>query len=161
MRTEHMTADEVRKRDKPAAFQPHDRISYTWRDDGILVIDLPALPPSKNSWIRKHWRTQQRCYFKPWARWVAEPWWYTPCAYWRMAHPQVKGKVKVSVQFFYPDKRRRDGQNYFGWPPLFDSLVTLGVIDDDSGEVCLLPPIIQLGSPGTRITIEPVEGVSE
>ena len=42
----------------------------------------------------------------------------------------IKGRVKVTVEFYPPDRRRRDIDNLFKC--LFDSLVAAGCIEDDS-----------------------------
>lgn len=43
---------------------------------------------------------------------------------------QVKGRVKVDLEFYPPDLRKRDLDNLFKC--LFDSLVIAGCIEDDS-----------------------------
>jgi Holliday junction resolvase RusA-like endonuclease len=45
--------------------------------------------------------------------------------------PSFKVPVVVEIEFHFPDKRRRDVQNY-EHPGLYDALVILSVIVDDS-----------------------------
>jgi Holliday junction resolvase RusA-like endonuclease len=46
---------------------------------------------------------------------------------------QPMGKVSLTLEFFFPDKRRRDPDNYgFSAKFLLDGLVKAGVLTDDS-----------------------------
>jgi hypothetical protein len=142
--TDYMTAEQVRKggRRKPVVgFVPHGDISYYEEGDAIWIT-LPCLPPSKNAYSRRHWRTQHHKFFQPWYRWMAGPWMNERTGEWDAKHPHVASPCRVSVQFCYGDNRRRDAQNMFAFPPLFDALVNLGVIDDDNCAVTLLPSFV-------------------
>ena len=106
---------------------------------GTLVIIYPYLPPSKNKYIRSHWASQQKRFFKPWRNWfigeyVSQP--LTRC---------FNGPVRVTIQLFFPDNRRRDAMNYASFPPLLDTLVEAKIIEDDNSAMCdlaILPPIV-------------------
>ena len=136
-------------------FVPHGDISYM-EDGDTIRITLPCLPPSKNAYSRRHWRTQHHKFFQPWYAWMAGPWMNERTGEWNTKHPHVASPCRVSVQFCYGDKRRRDAQNMFAFPPLFDALVNLGVIDDDNCEVTLLPP--RTGNAHqTRIKVERIQ----
>lgn len=48
-------------------------------------------------------------------------------------HERIYGIVHIEYKFFWPDKRRRDGQNYM--KATTDYLVNNGVIEDDNWEI--------------------------
>lgn len=95
-----------------------------------IEIILPILPPSKNTWEGRHWKTRynqgQRLYQEIWGAVRSK----TPCDE-RM--PRFFVPVVVSIEFHLPDRRRRDIQNLLH-PGLFDSLKSMGLIIDDSAE---------------------------
>jgi Holliday junction resolvase RusA-like endonuclease len=96
-------------------------------------IVIPCLPPSKNVWFNKHWATQRTMWFNPWKRWLRDEYMHHLAFYhWQ---PKMRGECDVVVTFHLPNKRRRDLQNLFSFPPLFDVLVECGIIDDDSEAV--------------------------
>ena len=125
-------------------FDPHS---------AAIVIDIQVLPPSKNQYIRKHWATQQKKWFRPWATMMALAYQQAP------EKMKVMGKVRVRIQLHFPDSRRRDPQNYTAFPPLMDVLVNLGIIQDDNSRVCRIevPEPICDGTARTVIAIERFE----
>jgi len=115
------------------------------------VITIPCLPPSKNEYMRLHWGSQQRRYFKPWEAMMSSV----------LAHcVKHVGPVEVEIELHFPDKRERDTLNYTAFPPLMDSLKRAGLIEDDNSQICRVvnaDPIID-GTRQTVIRIRRVEG---
>ena len=95
-----------------------------------IEFTIPVLPPSKNGWEGRHWSKRHRqgeeLRREIWAALAG-------CQY---PHPNTPTPsftvpVLVEIELHFPDKRRRDVQNYIH-PGLLDALVALGVIVDDS-----------------------------
>jgi len=118
-----MTLPKEVKTRKPR-FEPPKTSVLVKVQPGIVTLVLPCLPPSKNKWLRLHWRSQQYRYFEPWRRWFLDQ----TRGY---EYPRFE-RYRVAVSFGIPDRRRRDIQNLLAFPPLFDSLVEAGIIPDDS-----------------------------
>jgi hypothetical protein len=78
-------------------------------------IIIPALPPSKNEYGRRHWATQHKL----------REWWYLLVKEFfstRRYPERLKGPVDIEIEFHFPDNRLRDVQNLIGFPPLWDVL---------------------------------------
>lgn len=89
----------------------------------MLKYTIPALPPSNNRFIgRINYREYQRIK-KEWAAVIG----YT-CRP-RPAKPLRSARVRLT--YFFPDRRRRDPDNYSG-KMILDGLVGAGVLADDS-----------------------------
>ena len=151
----YMTAAEVRRADKGRFAPPNHPIAFAYTalppDPPVLVLTYPCLPPSKNEYMRLHWRSQQERFFTPWEQWCAWEFQYRA----EPKSPVFKGAVSVRIQFYFPDNRRKDQMNYSSFPPLMDVLVRAGIIEDDSHQMCaitVLPPTVD-GTARTVITI--------
>ncbi|MHB0998183.1 MAG: hypothetical protein ACYC27_02975 [Armatimonadota bacterium] len=85
-----------------------------------VVIEIPAIPPSKNKWIGVPRRVQKKVYFEPWndrvmalaleARSDGREW------------PKIKGPVEIQVTFTFPNLKHPDVRNLDCFPPLIDIL---------------------------------------
>ena len=87
-----------------------------------MKIVINRLPPSNNRFIGRNARWEYQDIKKQWAqliRLAARP----PSEPYR--------KAVVSIRYFFPDKRRRDPDNYSG-KMILDGLVRCGVLADDS-----------------------------
>jgi Holliday junction resolvase RusA-like endonuclease len=91
-----------------------------------IQFTIPILPPSKNTWQGRHWFKR----YKQGDDLQQEVWAALIQAY-PAPLPSFKVPVLVELEFHFPDNRPRDVQNY-EHPGLYDALVTLGVIVDDS-----------------------------
>jgi len=90
-----------------------------------VVIVVPGVPPSLNEWMRWH----------PYARYQRSQEWKQKVA-WVCAAGQVKSFVRpvtITLTYFFPDRRRRDFDNYSG-KFILDGLRPQ-VIPDDCSEV--------------------------
>lgn len=109
-----------------------------------VVIEIPAIPPSKNKWIGASRRVQKKAYFEPWndrvmalaleAKSEGREW------------PKITGPVEIEVTFIFPNMKHPDTRNLDCFPPLVDILTQesyaltrkgarckrgLGIIEDD------------------------------
>ena len=88
------------------------------------VINIPAVHPSINEWKKWHYHkyNSEKQVWKDMIYVVA-----------RGGH-QFKGKVKVTITYYFPDKRSRDIDNY---TPKFimDGLVSAEIIEDDNQRI--------------------------
>lgn len=73
--------------------------------------------------------------------------------------PDAIQKAVVKIKYFFPDKRRRDPDNYSG-KMILDPLVREGIIADDSFNNIrlVLSAEVDRDNPRTEIEIEKVEG---
>ena len=84
---------------------------------------IPAVPPSNNLYIgRTNFREYQRVK-KEWAQLVE-----THCL---PVPPIPLERSRVTLLYHFPDRRRRDPDNYSG-KMLLDGLVAAGILEDDS-----------------------------
>jgi Holliday junction resolvase RusA-like endonuclease len=131
-------------------------LSKSQREHGMkYTITIPRIPISQNS---SEWRSR-------WTRIKYKALWHREC--WvLLKEAQVKPmeQVRLSAVVYFPDKRKRDLDNYHA--PIFkaacDALVYAGVIpDDDTRYIPELPGLrfgYDKGNPRTEIVIERVEG---
>ena len=84
---------------------------------------LPDIPPSNNKFIGRENRFQYQKIKKEWARLIALV--CTP------KPPKPIERAVVRIVYHFPDKRRRDPDNYSG-KMILDGLVRAGIILDDS-----------------------------
>ena len=114
----------------------------------IVTLSLPHKVLSPNS--RAHWRTiaaKKKAYRAEsgWAGKVAGRSWCPPLP-WK--------RVVVQPVFYWPDKRRRDGDNAnASLKSAIDGLQDAGIIEDDSG-VVLKPPIFYVDPGFCRVELQ-------
>ena len=94
-----------------------------------LWLALPLIPPSQNQYLRWHW-ARRKCYLDQLGQ---------DLGYLAMACrcPQFK-QATVHITYFFPDKRRRDKDNYNG-KFLLDALRRAGILEDDRADLISLP----------------------
>ena len=84
---------------------------------------IPKIPPSNNKFIGRENRFEYQQYKKSWAELVK-----------LFCRPKPKEPIEISVvklTYYFPDRRRRDPDNYSG-KMILDGLVRSGIIKDDS-----------------------------
>lgn len=86
-------------------------------------IELPIIPPTKNSYDSKHWAEQQRIHDE-WADATREK-----CK--EKGYKKFPEPIGLNYTFYLPDKSHRDLQN-FVVHGIQDGFVEAGVITDDS-----------------------------
>ena len=89
----------------------------------IYSYTIPDIPPSNNKFIGRENRWEYQNIKKEWARVIAL------CCNPKPPKPLKRAVVRITYHF--PDKRRRDPDNYSG-KMLLDGLVRAGIISDDS-----------------------------
>ena len=106
---------------------------------------IPYIPPSNNQYIgRTNFREYQRVK-KQWAMLVK--------AYCRPVPPQPLEKSRVTLSYFFGDKRRRDPDNYAP-KMILDGMVLCGIILDDSFMNIELSLCAEFGCKDVRTEIE-------
>lgn len=91
-----------------------------------LQFVIPILPPSLNTYSRMHW-TEQRQTAMAWKRIMV--------ANWHQAGRKQFTKVHVTLCFYFPDRHRRDLDNYIATGSKFTGDALKGfAIPDDSPE---------------------------
>ena len=108
---------------------------------------ITAIPPSNNKFIGKNQRWQYQDEKKKWARIIQL--FCVP----RPREPLKKSKV--TIIYYFKDRRRRDPDNYSG-KFILDGLVRSGIIIDDSFD-CIdlyLRGDVDKNNPRTEILIE-------
>lgn len=110
---------------------------------------IPALPPSNNKYIGRAAQWEYRQAKKQWETLIKA------CC--KTVPDEAIQRARVELHYFFPDKRRRDPDNYSG-KMILDGLVRAGVLVDDSFECVEL--VISAGvdkaNPRTEIHIEEV-----
>lgn len=92
----------------------------------MLKITLPGIPPSNNKYLGNS--KSHHLYRAEKAEWTDTIGWVIKAAGWR-GKPLKKAQVQLIYHF--PDRRRRDPDNYSG-KFILDGLKEFGVIVDDS-----------------------------
>ncbi len=92
------------------------------RGGGRMKITIPEIPPSWNEIMRMHYHQRN----KEVQRWAGLVGMFNNS---RKQHNYERAEVKLT--YYFPDKRRRDPDNYSG-KVIMDALVSNGVIKDDS-----------------------------
>ena len=125
-----------------------------WRAEAVpgggVRLVMPGVPPSLNAWSRWHWG-KRKAYLDRLAASVAA----LACA---ARVPRFERAV-VEVTYYFPDRRRRDKDNYSG-KFLLDALCRAGVLADDCARLTRLPePVFSLdrGFPRTEVVVRPRE----
>jgi len=92
-----------------------------------MKLVIPAIPPSNNKYMgRGSIKGQAFAYQAEKCRWE----WLIKAAM-KQKPEKPFGKSKVKITYFFPDRRRRDPDNYSG-KFLLDGLTQAGIIEDDS-----------------------------
>lgn len=87
------------------------------------MYTIPEIPPSNNKYIGRNQRWQYQKEKKRWA---------TMIEVFCKPKPEIPfEKARVTLQYFFPNKIRRDPDNYSG-KMVLDGLVKAGIIVDDS-----------------------------
>lgn len=88
-----------------------------------MIYTIPVIPPSNNRYLGRENQWDYRKEKKIWQDLVA-----------MCCHPRPEKPVEhaqVILTYFFPDKRRRDPDNYSG-KMVLDGLVRAGILVDDS-----------------------------
>ncbi|MBW1711519.1 MAG: hypothetical protein JRF46_12735 [Deltaproteobacteria bacterium] len=98
-----------------------------------IIISVPFLPPSLNAYRRYHWRVQRKTE-AIWKNYIFVKWL-------ELKRPTYEA-VHITLQFYFPDKRLRDLDNYMatGGKLVGDALKGC-FIPDDSPEHLTCPPM--------------------
>ena len=113
---------------------------------------IPKIPPSNNKFIGRNARFDYNKQKKEWQRMI-----FLLC---RPAPENPIDKAIVHITYYFPDKRRRDPDNYSG-KFILDGLVRAGILtDDDFSHITLrLSGEYDKTNPRTEISIEENENV--
>ena len=84
---------------------------------------ISDIPPSNNQFIGRNKRWQYQDAKKHWAYLIS-----LAC---RPKPPEPLKKCRVHLHYMFPDKRRRDPDNYSG-KFILDGLVKAGILEDDN-----------------------------
>lgn len=87
------------------------------------LYTLPDIPPSNNRFIGRENRWEYREIKKRWAALIA--------AMCRPKPSEPLKKARITLEYHFADKRRRDPDNYSG-KMILDGLTAAGIIADDS-----------------------------
>jgi len=112
---------------------------------------IPAIPPSNNRYIGRNNTWEYRAEKSRWADLIA-----VLC---RPRPPQPLETATVRITYYFPDRRRRDPDNYSG-KMLLDGLVRSGIIRDDCFDAVELVLVGKFDrqNPRTEIEIIQMEG---
>ena len=91
-----------------------------------MTISLPGIPPSLNKMAGRQNVWEYRQAKQEWTMLV-----YAYCKACKGRPKEPWNKAAVEIVYYFPDKRRRDADNYCG-KFLLDGLTEAGVIVDDS-----------------------------
>lgn len=109
---------------------------------------IPDIPPSLNKFAGRENQWEYRKLKKEWAERV--------CWLCRPKPTKPYDKARVTLTYFFPDKRRRDPDNYNG-KMILDGLAKAGIISDDSFghiELCLRCGGVDRRNPRVEIEVE-------
>ena len=112
------------------------------------IID--GIPPSNNQFLGRNARWEYAEQKKLWAQWISV------CCRPRPKAPLLH--ARVTITYFFKDRRRRDPDNYSG-KFLLDGLVAAGILKDDNFQCVELWLRAKFGCPKaqTQIDIEEIE----
>lgn len=88
-----------------------------------FIYIISGIPPSNNQFIGRNKRWQYQDAKKHWADLIS-----LAC---RPKPPEPLKKCRVHLHYMFPDKRRRDPDNYSG-KFILDGLVKAGILEDDN-----------------------------
>jgi len=125
-----------------------------WRAEAVpgggVKLVMPGVPPSLNAWSRWHWG-RRKAYLDSLSSAVG--------ALARAARIRRFEHAVVEVTYYFPDRRRRDKDNY-GGKFLLDALCRAGVLADDCARLTGLPEPefnCDRACPRTEVVIRPRE----
>lgn len=115
-----------------------------------MTYIIDDIPPSNNQFIG---RTNYRAYQQAKKAWAQQIFF---CCRPRPKTPLQK--ARITITYFFADRRRRDPDNYSG-KMLLDGLVSSGIIQDDNFRCIELYLKAEFGcqKPQTKIEIEEIE----
>ncbi len=116
-----------------------------------IVITINEIPPSNNKYLGKS--TSYHAYHKEKQRWMDMVGWSVKASGWRNSPFK---KAKVQILYFFPNRTRRDPDNYSG-KFILDGLRQAGVIEDDSFNniTLILKGVYDKSQPRTMVVVEP------
>lgn len=119
---------------------------------GKKIITVDEIPPSNNRYLGKGGQGRAFAYQAEKKRWA----WMIRAAAGRVDRPFQR--ARVVIKYYFPDRRRRDPDNYSG-KMILDGLVLAGVIEDDSFNhiVLMLEADVDRKRPRTEIRVEEME----
>ena len=91
-----------------------------------MKLIIPEIPPSNNKYMGRNAKGFHFVYQKEKQKWE----WLVRAAVKKKPKKPLK-KARVQITYFFPDRRRRDPDNYSG-KFLLDGLTRAGLIQDDS-----------------------------
>lgn len=109
---------------------------------------IPDIPPSNNKYIGRNARFEYQAMKKHWAELI-----------WCFCIPRPNAPINksvVKIKYYFPDKRRRDPDNYSG-KMILDGLRTANIITDDSFSNITLLLSAEFGCDSKRTEIEVIE----
>lgn len=115
----------------------------------MVKYTVPEIPPSNNRFIGRTNNWEYQRIKKEWADLIA--------IYCRPRPKQAMKQAVITLTYYFPDKRRRDPDNYSG-KMVLDGLTKAGIIADDSFD-CIdlrLAGRYDKGNPRLEIMIEEV-----
>lgn len=115
----------------------------------MIKFTIPAIPPSNNKFMGRDARWEYQDFKKLWCSYVS--------VYCKRKPEAPIYTAKVTLTYYFRDKRRRDPDNYSG-KLILDGLVSAGIIADDSFSNIKLELVGRLDrqNPRTEVAIEPV-----
>jgi|LGOV01.1.fsa_nt_gb Holliday junction resolvase RusA-like endonuclease len=93
----------------------------------MIKIIIPRIPISLNVFLRMHWTKRK----------IENDLWKKEILVYSRQHKikPIKGQVKITLRYFFPDKRLRDYDNYCGAAkPILDALKR-HVIEEDNSRI--------------------------
>jgi len=88
----------------------------------LYKIVIPEIPPSQNCLLRLHYHKRHEIY-KKWEWWI----------WGEIKSRGIEGVCKkVKVVFVFPDKKRRDLDNYASFQPILNAIKHSGLCKDDN-----------------------------
>ena len=112
----------------------------------MIKLTIPEIPPSLNKYLRMHYQTRKRVN-DHWAEII----WHLKLEQ-RYTESPLK-KSKVTLIYYFPDKKRRDPDNYAG-KMIMDGLTRARIIEDDSFDNVILEIKAKVDKRNPRVEVE-------
>lgn len=122
-----------------------------------IKLIIPEIPPSNNKFMGRGTRYVQSIQYQQ----EKEKWeWLVRAAVKKKLKKPLE-KAEVNITYYFPDKRKRDPDNYSG-KFLLDGLTKAGIIKDDSFSNIdlVLAGRVDRENPRTEIMVKEVKGES-